>query len=765
MNTGVKQISTQVKQILSDLNWDFTNGTVRSNDLLTILKEDKTISLLVKVNALDSVISIDISVDTLIEVSLNEAKGFNSNILEVLHLFVGFLKIINSPQYLPVKEQVIQLLGLAEKPYKQSVSTKNNRTKSKKPVGAPSDFNSFFIKDLTKLAVTGKLKPVVGNKKLEDRILSMLHRKYKNSLLLVGTKGSGKTSLIMSLAHRVSRGDVPEKLKNASFISVNLAGLVHSGDLREKLDNSIKEHLQKSANQNRFTIFFFDDLHLISSIGLFGFSPPVQDDFVSDKNSNLGTFSNVAFIAAINEEHSERVFEGPILELWEPFKLPNPSDKHTLKILEYKANELQSHFNLRLTKRAIKDILNLVNSTDLNLKGFSDSSSSRLYQAVTIMDDIFATFYAKYNLETKRPKNYRNKSKMPSFEVDEYNKDSKVSTNMHSITIPDIFVLKHLKTFYPSFSIDPNLSVKNLKTLDQNISKNIVGQKEAINALVKTIKRSVLGLGSKTKPMSSILFLGPTGVGKTETAKQLARYLYGKKSLIRIDMSDFMEKHTVARLVGSPPGYVGYGEGGQLTNFVAENPNCVVLFDEIEKAHTDVLNILLQILEEGQLTSGEGELVSFKKAVVILTSNIGTENLNKLPIGFINKDFNIENQKVKDTLIASLKEKIKPEILNRLNDIVVFNTLTTSDARKIIKLNIHQLQNQVYKEHGIKLQVSSPVINLLLKKGYSKEYGAREIKRSVESNLVDVVIDTLLKSKKPPKTLHATKKGKEVVVE
>jgi len=320
MNTGVKQISTQVKQILSDLNWDFTNGTVRSNDLLTILKEDKTISLLVKVNALDSVISIDISVDTLIEVSLNEAKGFNSNILEVLHLFVGFLKIINSPQYLPVKEQVIQLLGLAEKPYKQSVSTENNRTKNKKPVGAPSDFNSFFIKDLTKLAVTGKLKPVVGNKKLEDRILSMLHRKYKNSLLLVGTKGSGKTSLIMSLAHRVSRGDVPEKLKNASFISVNLAGLVHSGDLREKLDNSIKEHLQKSANQNRFTIFFFDDLHLISSIGLFGFSPPVQDDFVSDKNSNLGTFSNVAFIAAINEEHSERVFEGPILELWEPFK-------------------------------------------------------------------------------------------------------------------------------------------------------------------------------------------------------------------------------------------------------------------------------------------------------------------------------------------------------------------------------------------------------------------------------------------------------------
>lgn len=760
MNTDVKQISLKVKQILSNLNWDFTEGTINSLDLLHILQEDKTISLLVKVNALDEIKDLSISVDTLIDFSLEEAKSLNSNILEVIHLFVGFLKTVDSKKYLAVKDQVTQLLGFKQKVSKGTPNPKNQVDNKK--VG---DFNSFFIKDLTLIASQGNLKPVVPNKKLEDRILAILHRKYKNSLLLVGGKGSGKTSLITSIAHRVSEGDVPTKLKNASVISVNLAGLVHSGDLREKLDNSIREHLKKSSNKKLFTIFFFDDIHLISSIGLFGFSPPVSDDFLASTTSDLGSFSNVAFIASINEDRADRVFEGPILELWEPYKLPNPKNKHILKILEFKAKELQDHFNLKLGLDSISQILRLASTLDISLKGISESGPSRLHQAVTIMDDIFASFASKYSGVLRQSKLKDTDQIVPSDETNEYIKDNKVIQNIHTITIPNSYVIKHIKEHYKGKYSAENMPLKNLIELDKKISKSIIGQKEAINSLVRSIKRSFLGLGSKTKPLSSILFLGPTGVGKTETAKQLSKHLYGKNSLIRIDMSDFMEKHTVARLVGSPPGYVGYGEGGQLTNFVAENPNCVVLFDEIEKAHSDVLNILLQVLEEGQLTSGEGEIVSFKKVVVVLTSNIGLEGLNKIPIGFINQNFDIENQRVKDTLMASLKKKIKPEILNRLNDIVVFNTLTTVDARKIINLNLKDLKNRIYKSHGINLKISPPVINFLLKKGYSKEYGAREIRRSVESNLVDVVIDSLLSHKKTPTTLHVSKKGKEIVVD
>ena len=318
--------------------------------------------------------------------------------------------------------------------------------------------------------------------------------------------------------------------------------------------------------------------------------------------------------------------------------------------------------------------------------------------------------------------------------------------------IPDSFVQEFLRFDNSKSSKNKKNKVKTLekvKNLANNLKKEIIGQNAAIDNLVEKIKQSYLKLSQNpNKPQVSMLFLGPTGVGKSQTAKSLANHLLSKEKIIRIDMSDYAEKHTVARLVGSPPGYVGYGEGGVLTNFIEVNYKCVVLFDEIEKAHRDVLNIMLQILEEGEIQNGEGEIINFKKCYVILTSNLGVELINKDSIGFLNHDYDIKNKHTEEKLKDNLKKKVKPEILNRLDSVVVFNLLKKQDVRKILDKELDFLKGILVKKHNVDLRVPLDVKDFLLKKGYNKEYGAREIKRCIEHNLTDKVADFILTSKK-----------------
>jgi len=781
-------LSPKVKELLSRIDWNYKQGTVNSLDLLDQISLDKTLNILITMHNLSNIKHQEILLDDLLKNALSEAKDLNSSLVETTHLLISILKTLKSKKYKKVKNQIKELLRV-----KENLTEETATTKAFSSVKPGSDFPFYdekpkvvtfeslgVVKDLTKLAKQNKLKKVISRRNLEDRIISTITKKYKNSLLLMGTKGSGKTSLIISLANRISTGDVPSHLKKVSLISINLPALINSLEMRDKFELSFKDFVEKMSRENTFTIFFFDDMHLMSSSGLLGFSPPIVEQFLDFSNkdniNNIHPVPNIAFISAINDDQNDRFLDGPVYDLWENLEVGEPTNRELKKILKYKIAELEDHFNVNLAAQSLNYIIE--NKDYLNT---NESPSIEFF--VNLIDDIFATFTTKYSdgltyndfetykaIVTEKNPSWQNTRKIDSAllhnEIQDYIKINIEGAKLTKTYIPISFVRQHLAINYrlKQNIFNQSQDYNKLKYLSDQIKKDIVGQNEAVDSLVSTIKRSLLKLSGSSRPLASLLFLGPTGVGKTETAKSLSRHLYGKNSLIRIDMSDFMEKHTIARLVGSPPGYVGYGESGQLTGFVQNNPNCVVLFDEIEKAHPDVLNILLQILEEGELSTGSGEVIPFKKSVVILTSNMGADIIKRKPIGFINKGFDIKNQDIKNNLLTNLKKEIKPEILNRLNDIVVFNMLKKSDAHQIMLNNLDVFYTNLKKGYNIKLQIQKNVLTHLLKLGYSEEYGAREVKRSIEKNLIDLVVDYIITNPKV-KNLKAVLRANKIKIE
>ncbi len=734
-------ISQKVKQLLSSIKWDYEKGTVQSLDILKVISKDKTLNLLIESNDLRDLKQKTLSIEALLNQSQLEAKDFNSPLIETPHLLMAVVKFLSNKKYRQIKGQLNQLLNqMPMGNSKKDLSTHSILQKSKKEFEKTIHNDSYslppFLRDINYLSKKNLLAKPIPNKSLEEEIISVIGRKHKNSIVILGPKGSGKTSTLLSLAHRITKGDVPKFLSDSKIFYVNLGGFSHMLDFKEKFESLFKKIIYSPTKKHQFIIFLLDDLHLLSQSGFFSFSPPLLDPLLGSKASaKLQPLPKVTFIATLDDTLSDRFLEGPIQDYWELIRLLPPKRERLLKILNQKVLDLQKHHDLRIYKPTLGYLATalpkLAKELDLPLIGFS----------VNLVDDLFSKFSLEQSLNKKVKK---------------------------TKFVPKSFVQEYLKNRY-NYNPQKNFSdsiISRLMYLEDNIKNEIIGQNHAIESLVRTIKRSVLGLSNTNKPKASVLFLGPTGVGKTQTAKVLAKHLFGKKKIIRIDMSDFMEKHTVSRLVGSPPGYVGYGEGGQLTNFVKKNPQSVVLFDEIEKAHTDVLNILLQILEEGQLTDGEGNVISFNQAVIVLTSNLGAELINKDPIGFMNKKgYDITYQNVKERLLENLKKKIKPEIINRLNEIVVYKQLTKNDASLILQKELSVLKQKVLEKHNIYLIINPKVTQFILKKGFSKEYGVRELQRSLDRNLTDPIIDFILQKyslKKPKEAMKVyVKKSKK----
>src|SRR3989344_411058 len=782
------RLSPKVKELLSTVNWDYSRGTIKSSELIELISADKTLNLLIIAYSLKEIEIKELSVDDLLKNSLDVAIDLGSSLVETSHLLLGVLKTLDSAKYKKVKKQIKDVLGLSKELTHSKAFAFTSKRDSTKNYVSNKDVTFEFsavIKDLTLLGQKRKLKKTITRKKIEDKLISILSRKYKNSVLISGPQGSGKTSLVISLAQRIVSGKVPNHLKGASVVSVNLPVLLNSFELRDRFELGFKHFLEEKSKDNKFTIFFFDDIHLLASSGFFGFSPPLSEQFLDITNRKRSSKSKVAFIATMDTARGDRFFDSPLYDLWEILEIENPPKKELIEILRLKLVDLQKHFGLVLDKESLNFIIS-------KRKILNSDQAPEIEFFVNLLDDIFATFVSKYdkderfqhftNLYFSSPYKIKDSPHVLVQSIDYQSQKvtaRKVYTEekfdyktlnaelkfRYGVNIPLDFVKNHLYLISGSRLSNnfPPFDIKKLQTLELKMKRDIIGQSEAIDSLISSIKRSYFGLADNKKPLASMLFLGPTGVGKTETAKCLAKNLFGEKKLIRIDMSDFMERHTVARLVGSPPGYVGYGEGGQLTDFVKDNPKCVVLFDEVEKAHPDILNILLQVLEEGELTSGDGVVVNFKETVVILTSNLGAELINKEPIGFINSGYDIEYQGLKDRLLSNLKKEIKPEIINRLTDVIVFRMLNKKDANSILKNYVNDFVKKLKKRHQLDLRITKDVFFRVLNKGYSKEYGARELRRSLERNLMDKVVEFMITSSESKKVKALVKKNQVLI--
>lgn len=754
-------ISVSVKDVLANLKWDHKAGTVYSGEIVkSVAKSPAYVNLVHSFNLL-KIKHKEIALDQLLSNSLIETIELNAEDMQIPHLLLGMLKTLGSKKYSKFKKHIKDL----------------HHKKVKK---VPANKFEGVVQDLTASYRARKLKDVVARSALEKELITTICSKYKSSVLLIGPKGSGKTSAIISLAKRIINGDVPTMLAGSRVISVNLNKIMSNSSISSYSAFDIISLLSKySHNSTGYTIFFFDDIHLLNTYGVLGFTPPIADEFfniITDKNNSVydnaytkgsssfnqldsSTDKNVAlsfnnnkvvFIAALNEDYADRFLDSPLQESWSTIYIKDPIKSELKNILLSKLPMLEAHYNVEIDSKVIPLVCKSVNLSD-------NSEGELIGEGLKILDSLVSNYVLSHISSPIEFKSYT-KSVNSGLNIRHAASSPKVSRN---------YAVKFLKQYH-NVPLNTKSSIYGVKTLNDihgKLSNEIIGQQEAINSLVSVVKRSYLGIKDPKKPMCSLLFLGPTGVGKSQTAKSLATCLYSNKHLLRIDMADFAEKHTVARLVGSPPGYVGYGEGGQLTDFIKEYPKSVILFDEIEKAHSDVLNILLSILQEGEVTSGDGEVLKFNESIIILTSNLGAELLSKSQIGFNSDTFDVKNKKAQDLLLANLKKKIRPEILNRLDDIVVFNSLKKSHAKTIVDKNLNYYNKLILKKHKTTLKYDKDIIRHLTNLGYSVEYGARELNRSIEKNLLTPVVDKIIKHHPKVKKEYrvSIKKGKLIV--
>ena len=618
-----------------------------------------------------------------------------------------------------------------------------------------------YGKNLTALAKESKLDPVIGRKNEIQRIIEILSRRTKNNPVLIGEPGVGKTAVVEGLAQMIVDNKVPEILKNKKVVSLDMsamiAGAKYRGDFEERLKNVLQE-IKKAGN----IILFIDEMHTIIGAGA---AEGAMD--AANILKPLLSRGEIQIIGAttLNEYRKHIEKDAALERRFQTVIVDEPTTEDTVKILRGLKDKYEAHHKVKITDEAIKAAVDLseryINDRFLPDKAIDliDEACSKIkLRTVTMPKNILdmenkiekvskekeeaiisQSFEKAANLrdEEKELKDKVNKAR-ENWKKKEENKEA-------SVNAEDIANVVSAWTKIPVTKLTKTESEK-LKNLDLELKKRVIGQDDAVEALARAIKRARVGLQNENRPIGSFMFLGPTGVGKTELTKALAENLFGNENqLIRLDMSEFMEAHSVSKLIGSPPGYVGYDEGGQLTEQVRRKPYSIVLFDEIEKAHPDVFNMLLQILDDGRLTDSTGRTVSFKNTVIIMTSNAGARNIvEHHSIGFMNKeDSKKDYEKTRDEVMAELKKIFRPEFLNRLDDIIVFKKLSNESIEKITKIMLDEFIKRLEKKN-IKVDVSDDVIKYISKVGFDDTYGARPLRRAIQSKIEDKFAEEML---------------------
>ena len=640
-----------------------------------------------------------------------------------------------------------------------------------------------FGEDLTKKAEEGKLDPVIGRKDEIQRVIQILSRRTKNNPCLIGEPGVGKTAVIEGLAEKIVAGEVPESLKNKRVVSVDLSNMVagakYRGDFEERIKKALKE-VQKAKD----VILFIDEIHTIVGAG----SAEGAIDAANILKPLLARGEIQLVGATTLKEYRKYIEKDAALERrFSQVIVQEPSEGETIQILHGLRDKYEAHHNVKISDEAINAAVEL-SSRYINDRFLPD-------KAIDLMDEAASRVRMRNYTEPDELKKYKDeiekldKEKEDAIRIQEFEKaasirdkennkkkeyekakkewEQKNSKEVQILKYDDIADVVASWTGIPVSKVSESENEK-LKKLEENLHKRVIGQDEAVAAVAKAIKRSRMGLKDHNKPIGSFLFLGPTGVGKTELSKALAENLFGSEdSMIRIDMSEYMESHSTAKLIGAPPGYVGYDEAGQLTEKVRRKPYSVILFDEIEKAHPDVMNLLLQILDDGRLTDSQGRTVNFKNTVIIMTSNVGARLItDKKSLGFIDsketEDKEKEYENIKKEVMGELKKEFKPEFLNRIDEIIVFHKLEGEQIRKIVDLLINNVC-KLMKEQNIELKVDDKAKDLIAKKGVDEAYGARPLKRAIQTMVEDKIADAMLDGKVKGK-INVTAKDDEIII-
>lgn len=619
-----------------------------------------------------------------------------------------------------------------------------------------------FSNDLTKEAREGNLDPVIGRIQETERVIEILSRRTKNNPCLIGEPGVGKTAVIEGLAQKIVSGNIPEILKNKRVVSLDItsmvAGAKYRGDFEERIKKALNE-VKKAGD----IILFIDEIHTIvgagAAEGAIDAANILKPLLARGEIQVVGTTTIKEYRKYIEKDSAlERRFQ--------PVDISEPTLEETKRILDGLRDKYEAHHNVKITDEAIGAAIELSNRyitdrflPDKAIDLIDEASSKARLKSLLEPEHLknLAKQVEKLEIEKESAINLQDFEKAASLrdetirlknnlENEKIKWRNETNQNIITICLEEIAEVVSRWTGIPVTKINQDENVK-LKNLEQILHKRVVGQEEAIEAVSKAIRRSRVGLKDPNRPIGSFLFLGPTGVGKTELTKALAEVLFeNENAMIRLDMSEYMESHSVSKLIGSPPGYVGYDEAGYLTEKVRKNPYSVVLFDEVEKAHPDIMNLLLQILEDGRLTDNQGRMVNFKNTVIIMTSNVGARLITeKKSIGFENKQEDEEKnyQLIKSEVLAETRKVFKPEFLNRIDELIVFHKLTDENLREITDILLEKVIERI-KKQGIEVEITENAKKIIIENGSDYKYGARPLRRTIQNLVEDKVAEKIL---------------------
>jgi ATP-dependent Clp protease ATP-binding subunit ClpC len=704
-----------------------------------------------------------------IELAMDEARNLGHNYIGTEHLLLGLIRegegvasqvLLNLGLDLNrVREEVMQLLGSATPGFDTGQKPHPGQAAGKSKTPALDAFG----RDLTILAKQDKLDPVVGRSNEIERVIQILSRRTKNNPVLLGEAGVGKTAIVEGLAQKIVTGDVPEILKDKRIIILDLALMVAGTKYRGQFEERIKAVMDE-LKRSEDVIIFIDELHTL--VGAGGAEGAIDASNILKPALSRGEIQCIG--ATTLDEYRKHIEKDAALERrFQTIMVEPPSVSETIEILKGLRDKYEAHHKVKFTDEALEAAAKL---SDRYISGrflpdkaidLIDEAGSRARLSVMTeppdlkkMEDKIEQLRkekedAVKTQDFEKAAKLRDEERKAKVEVLKTRKDWKEKKGIAQVTVndEDIAVIVSKWTGIPLLRLEEKESEKFLK-IEDGLHKRVIGQDEAIAAIAHAVRRSRAGIKDPKRPIGSFVFLGPTGVGKTLLAKALAEYLFGdENAIIQIDMSEYMEKFNVSRLVGAPPGYVGYEEGGQLTEKVRRRPYSIVLLDEIEKAHPDVFNLLLQILEEGRLTDSFGRKVDFKNTIMIMTSNIGAEMLKKQgSIGFKGQQEETNYQSMKSHLLDEVKKTFKPEFLNRVDDIIVFRPLTREDLYKIIDIEISEVEKRLH-EQDITIELAKDAKEFLLEKGFDQIFGARPLKRTIQRFLEDPLAEDIISGK------------------
>ncbi len=697
-----------------------------------------------------------------IELAIEEGQNLGHNYVGTEHLLLGLLREGEG-----IAAQVLTILGIDLKKARREViqllggESQLGGGGGHKNVPQTPTVDAFG-RDLTRMAREGKLDPVIGREKEIERVVQILSRRTKNNPCLIGEPGVGKTAIAEGLAQRITESNIPDILRDKRVVTLELAAVVagtkYRGEFEERLRKLMAE-LQQAGN----VIIFIDELHTIIGAG----AAEGAIDASNILKPALAKGELQAIGATTVDEYRKYIERDPALERrFQPIMVGEPSKEESLEILKGLRDRYEAHHRVKITDEALEAAVNLadryIQDRYLPDKAIDliDEAGSRVrlrnYTAppdLKEMEDKLESIRqekeaAVRSQEFERAARLRDKEQQFRGKLNELKKDweqKKVVSDQALVMEEDIAHIVSSWTGVPVQKLAEE-EAERLLRMEEILHRRVIGQEEAVEAVSRAIRRGRAGLKDPRRPIGSFIFLGPTGVGKTELARSLAEAIFGdEEAMVRLDMSEYMEKHTVSRLIGAPPGYVGYDEGGQLTEKVRRKPYSVILLDEIEKAHPDVFNTLLQILEDGRLTDGKGRTVNFRNTVVIMTSNVGANFIKKQQgMGFRPADPEKTYEYMKGRLLDELKRTFRPEFLNRVDELIVFKSLSAEDLALIVNLMLKDLAGRI-AEHGLQIEVTPEAKALLTKEGFDPAYGARPLRRVIQKRLEDGISEELLR--------------------